>query len=153
MSLKRGLVGAAIPVALFAVAYTYFNVTISTAILNAVDLNALLAQLPVTIGVQTVILAIVGIVAGLIGGFFSGKSSFIHALILTLIFSVLVVAGNLVYTTFSISGIQDILSLDPVAVANLLTNNIVSNLEFFAGGIIGMVVGLFIGSRFTGEED
>ncbi|MCK4825272.1 hypothetical protein KA005_56515, partial [bacterium] len=137
MSLKRAFVGAAIAVALFAVAYTYFNVTISTAILNAVDLGALLDQLPITIGVSTVILAIVGIIAGLIGGFFSGKSSFIPALILTLIFAVLVVAGNMVYTSFSITGIQDILSLDPLQVVDLLSSNIVSNLYNFAGGIVG----------------
>ena len=109
MSMKRAFVGAAIAVALFAVAYTYFNLTISTAILNAVDLGALLDLLPIAIGVPTVILAIVGIVAGLIGGFFSGKSSMAPALILTLIFAVLVVAGNMVYTTFSITGIQDVL--------------------------------------------
>ena len=151
--MKRAFVGAAIAVALFAVAYTYFNLTISTAILNAVDLGALLDLLPIAIGVPTVILAIVGIVAGLIGGFFSGKSSFVPALILTLIFAVLVVAGNMIYTSFSITGIQAILALDPLQVANVLQNNIVTNLTNFAGGIVGMVVGMIIGTRFTGGED
>ncbi|MHA1713808.1 MAG: hypothetical protein ACTSW4_07220 [Candidatus Ranarchaeia archaeon] len=153
MSLKRAIVGAAIPVALFAVAYTYFNATISAAILNAVDLPTLLNQLPITIGVNTVILAIVGIIAGLIGGFFSGKSSFGTAVILTLIFSIVVVAANIIYNAYAITGFQDILSLNPIEVANLLQNNILNNIQFFAGGIIGMVSGLFIGSRFTGEED
>ena len=153
MSLKRGLIGAIIPVAIFAIAYTYFNTTITNQILSLVDLQSILNGLPVTISVNTVILAIVGIVAGLIGGFFAGKNSLLPAIILTIIFSVLVVAGNLIYGAFAITSVQDVLSLDPTLVLQYLQNNIVNSLTSFAGGIVGMIIGLLIGTRFTGGEE
>ena len=153
MSMKRALIGSIIPVAIFAVVYTYFNTTITNAILAQVDLATILAGLPIAISVNTVILAIVGLVAGLLGGFFAGKSSIVPAIILTAIFAVLVVAANMIYGAFAITGIQDILTLDPLLVADYLSQNIVTSLTNFAGGIVGMIVGLLIGSRFTGGDE
>lgn len=153
MSMKRALIGSIIPVAIFAVVYTYFNATITNAILAQIDLATILAGLPIAISVNTVILAIVGLVAGLLGGFFAGKNSVVPAIILTAIFAVIVVAGNMIYGAFGITAIQDVLTLDPALVLDYLTQNIVTSLTNFAGGIVGMIVGLLIGTRFTGGDE